>query len=487
MTGHRRCHQWVWGTVALLVLGPEGLAPCHGSSTEIQAPLWTERPQDVAPAPAPAPNWVELAKRAKPAVVNLSTTRAQEETAPSPKSDRAPGDALEQFLKQLLQGEPRRAVRSVGSGFIINPRGYILTNDHMVDGATEINVKLADGREIGAEVVGRDSTTDLALLKIDATGLPAIPLGDSSELQVGAPVMAIGNPFGLEQTVTTGIVSATGRVIGDGPYDEFIQTDVSINPGSSGGPLINARGQAVGINSAIFSGRGGSIGISFALPVNVAKPVVTQLAQAGHVERGWLGVSVQPLTPNLAKSLRLPGTGGGLVAAVMPASPAMTAGIEPGDVITEYDGRKIERAEDLPRAVAETPAGRDTPMRVMREGKALTVTARIGRLEEPAQPVATPRLTNQGLLGLTVEPITPDLARALRLPDDKGVVVRDVQDSSPAAHAGIEAGDVIVEVDRQPVTSAPHMKDLVDRHLKGAPLLMLVHRDGSNLYVAVRS
>jgi serine protease Do len=486
MTGHIRHRRWVWATAMLLVLGHAALVPNLSLSTVAQAPLWTERLPDVAPAPVPAPNWVELAKRAKPAVVNLSTKRAPDST-PQSQRDPAPSETVEQFLKQLLEGEPRRAVRAVGAGFVINPNGYILTNDHMVDGATEINVKLADGREIGATVVGRDSTTDLALLKIEATGLPVIPLGDSSELQVGSPVMAIGNPFGLEQTVTTGIVSATGRVIGEGPYDDFIQTDVAINPGSSGGPLINARGQAVGINSAIVTGRGGSVGINFAIPVNVAKPVVTQLAQAGHVERGWLGVSIQPLTPDLARSLNLSSRSGALVASVISPSPAMTAGIKPGDVITEYDGRTIERSEDLPRAVAETPVGRDAPMRVVREGKTLALTARIERLEEPRQRAAARSTTDQGLLGLTIESITPDLARQLGLPEGMGVVVREVQDSSPAAHAGIEAGDIIVEVDRHSVTSARHMKDLVDGHLAGAPLLMRVHRDGSNRYVAVRS
>jgi serine protease Do len=212
-----------------------------------------------------------------------------------------PGDPFSQFFRQF-ERRPH-PVRSLGSGFIINGDGYVVSNNHVVDGAREIRVKLSDGREFAAKVLGRDPKTDLALLKIEVTGLPTIPMGDSEALQVGEPVMAIGNPFGLEQTVTTGIVSGTGRVIGGGPYDDFIQTDASINPGNSGGPLINARGQAVGINAAIFSQTGGSIGIGFAIPVNLAKPVLTQLADGGRVVRGWLGVSIQPVTPDLAKSL----------------------------------------------------------------------------------------------------------------------------------------------------------------------------------------
>ena len=252
-----------------------------------------------------------LTRALKPAVVNISTKRVQEGT--SMQSPFGNDDPFQQFFKQF--GQPsRRTVRSMGSGFVINSAGYIVTNNHVVDGASEIQVKIDDGRELPGKVVGRDPRTDLALLKVEATGLPVIPLGDSSELQVGEPVMAIGNPFGLERTVTTGIVSATGRVIGQGPYDDFIQTDASINPGNSGGPLINARGQAVGINAAIFSQSGGSVGIGFAIPVNQAKSVVTQLAATGKVTRGWLGVMIQPLTPELAKGFNVPGGGGALVA-----------------------------------------------------------------------------------------------------------------------------------------------------------------------------
>src|SRR5438128_758814 len=368
-------------TALILAVALVAVLPRFGF-TQVGAALWSERPvTTTAPAPAASP-WVELARTLKPAVVNISTKRV---------------DKSNQSFEQFFGGRPRRAVRSLGSGFVINPNGLIVTNNHVVDGATEIKVTLADGRELPGRVLGRDPKTDIALLKVDATGLLVIPLGDSSRLQVGEPVMAIGNPFGLEQTVTTGIVSATGRVIGEGPYDDFIQTDASINPGNSGGPLINARGQAVGINTAIVSRSGGSVGIGFAIPVNLAKPVVSQLASAGHVTRGWLGVGIQPLTADLAKSFRLSQTDGALVTSVSAGSPAAKAGLKQGDVIVEYDGRPVGRAGDLPRAVAETPVGRAVPVKVVRDGKPLTLTATVGRLEEAREAKAGPR--GQGLRG----------------------------------------------------------------------------------------
>jgi serine protease Do len=468
--------------VALVMLVAIVAAPRFVFPTTPPA-LWSDRPLTVAPAPVPAPNWVELAKQLKPAVVNISTKRVGQATPELGPPPSGPDDPFQQFFRRF--DNQRRTVRSLGSGFVINQAGYILTNNHVVDKATEIHVKLADGRDVPAKVIGRDARTDLALLKIDATGLVVIPVGDSSRLEVGAPVMAIGNPFGLEQTVTTGIVSATGRVIGEGPYDDFIQTDASINPGNSGGPLINAQGQAVGINSAIFSQTGGSVGIGFAIPVNLAKPVVTQLAQTGHVERGWLGVTIQPLTPELAKGFGLANTQGALVASVLEGSPAQKAGLKAGDVITEYNGRKVGRSEELPRVVAETPVGRDVRLGVLRERKALTLSARVEQLREPERQAAAESSGDKTALGLAVEPITPALARRLGLPDSRGLVVRNVEDGSSAATAGIRPGDVIVEVDRQPVASPGDLKRVLDKHARTAPLLVLVHRDGSSLYAAI--
>lgn len=474
---------WTAAT-AVLVVGLVALAPHLGFTSSTPAPLWSERPPAVAPGAAVVqPNWVALTRALKPAVVNISTKRVEEGTQfQSPFGDK---DPFQQFFKQF-GGQGRHTVRSMGSGFIINPAGYIVTNNHVVDGANEIQVKIDDGRELSGKVVGRDPRTDLALLKVDATGLPVIPLGDSSELEVGEQVMAIGNPFGLERTVTTGIVSATGRVIGQGPYDDFIQTDASINPGNSGGPLINSHGQAVGINAAIFSQSGGSVGIGFAIPINQAKSVITQLAASGQVTRGWLGVMIQPLTPELAKGFKVPTGTGALVASVQDDSPAARAGIKAGDVITEYDGHGIARASDLSKLVAATPVGRQVPLAIVREGKPARIDVKIARLADSDRPVVA---QNEGKepLGLTVETVTPDVARELGLTDSRGVVVRGVRDSSPAEKAGIRPGDVIAEVDHHPVASAVEMKRVLDKHAKGAPVVVLIHRDGNNLYVAMAS
>jgi len=467
--------------VALALATGVGLGPHLGFTASARAPLWTERTVDVAATPATAPNWVELASKLKPAVVNVSTKRT--EGRAQMRSPFGPGDPFEQFFKDFGdQPQPRRSVRSMGSGFIINANGHILTNNHVVDGATDITVKLSDGREMNAKMVGRDPKTDLALLKVEATGLPTIALGDSSELKVGEPVMAIGNPFGLEQTVTTGIVSATGRVIGQGPYDDFVQTDASINPGNSGGPLINGRGQAIGINAAIFSQTGGSVGIGFAIPSNLAKTVVTQLADSGHVSRGWLGVSIQSLTPELAKGFGLTETAGALVANVTADSPAMKAGIKAGDIITEYDGHKVARSEALPRLVAETPAGREVPVTVLRDGKTVKLTAKVAKLDEPDQKVASDA-GEKGKLGVAVEPVTPAVARELGLKETRGVVVRRVEDGGRAANAGIRSGDVILEVDRQPVKDVAALKRIVDKHPNGTPLLLLLQREDGTMYV----
>jgi len=480
-----RSHRWTWLTVALVgtaLVAGVALGPHLGYTAGAHTPLWTERAMEVVPVPAQAPNWVELARELKPAVVNVSTKRV--EGGLRMRSPFGPGDPFEQFFKQFGEQQPRKSVRSMGSGFIINPNGHILTNNHVVEGATEITVKLSDGRELTAKAVGRDPKTDLALLKVEATGLPTIALGDSSALKVGEPVMAIGNPFGLEQTVTTGIVSATGRVIGQGPYDDFVQTDASINPGNSGGPLINARGQAIGINAAIFSQTGGSVGIGFAIPSNQAKTVVTQLAETGRVSRSWLGVSIQPLTPELAKGLGMPDAKGALVASVSDDSPAMKAGIKAGDIITEYDARPVARSEALPRLVADTPVGREVSITVVRDGRAVKLQTKVAKLDEPDQKVAA-EAGEKGKLGVAVEPVTPAVAQELGLKETTGVVVRRVEDGSPAANAGIRPGDVILEVDRQPVKDVAGLRQLVDKHAKGTPLVVLLKREDATLYVAV--
>jgi serine protease Do len=480
----RRSRHFLTPVVMLVAAaGLVGLWPHLGFTKASKAPLWTEQPAAQS-ATTQAPDWVRLSKEAKPAVVNISTKRNAEGPATPELKGRRGERSPEDFFRRFFEETPRRPVRASGSGFVLSPDGHIVTNNHVVEDATEIQVKLADGRELTAKVVGRDPKTDLALLKVEATGLPVIPLGDSAALQVGEPVMAIGNPFGLEQTVTTGIVSATGRVIGSGPYDNFIQTDASINPGNSGGPLINGRGEVVGINTAIFSQSGGSVGIGFAVPSSLAKVVLTQLAEHGTVERGWLGVSIQPMTRELARAFKRSDASGALVSAVIEGSPAEKAGVKAGDVIVEFDGKKVAKSEDLPRLVADVHVGNEVPMVVVREGKNVRLTAKIARLVEEA-PSRIAATEGKGQLGLSAQPVTPPVARELGLKVKEGVLVRDVVEGGRAYEAGIRAGDVIVEIDRQPVRTVEDLKIRVDKQAKGEPIVMLVNREGRTMYVAV--
>ena len=483
----RKHAKWGWPALALVAaLAVGGVTTGFGLTKGSTPPLWTEQPANTPAATVQAPDWVKIGRELKPAVVNVSAKRTESGPAemPNPFGEGSPFD---RYFKDYFGSKPQRHTRAMGSGFIINSNGYIVTNNHVVDGATQITVKLSDGRELSGKVVGRDSKTDIALLKVEATNLAVIPLGDSSTMQVGEPVMAIGNPFGLEQTVTTGIVSATGRAIGAGPYDDFIQTDASINPGNSGGPLINARGQAIGINAAIFSQTGGSVGIGFAIPVNLAKPVFTQLASAGRVTRGYLGVEIQRVTADLAKSFRLPTSRGALVASVVDGSPAQKAGIKPGDVITEYDGKQVARSDELPLIVAETPVGRDVQITVMRNGAPVTITAHVGKLRAEADERPTGDAKSQSSLGLALQNLTPGLADQVGVHEKKGVLVRGVEDGSPAANAGLKAGDVIAEVDHKPVVSVDDVKRELDHRPSGAPVLLLVRRGPTTLYVAVHA
>ncbi len=483
----RKHRRWVAPVVALAAVGSlVGLSPHLGFTKGAKGPLWTERTAASAVAPSTAPDWVRLSKEAKPAVVNISTNRAAEATAmPELRGRRGEPRSFDDFFKRFFDGEvPRQPDQSMGSGFVLTADGHIVTNNHVVEGASDIQVKLADGRELSAKVLGRDPKSDLALLKVEATGLPVIPLGDSAALQVGEPVMAIGNPFGLDQTVTTGIVSATGRVIGSGPYDNFIQTDASINPGNSGGPLINSRGEVVGINTAIFSRSGGSVGIGFAVPSSLAKSVLTQLAEHGKVERGWLGVSIQPMTKELAKSFKRDETTGVLVSTVVEGSPAAKAGVKSGDVIVEFGGKKIAKSEDLPRLLAETPNGREVTMVVARDGVETKLTARVAKLADDG-PAVVSETEGKGKLGLSVQPVTPPVASELGLKTQQGLLVRDVAEGSRAAEAGIRPGDVIVEVDRQAVRTVEELRARVDKRTKGESMLLLVNRDGNTVFVAV--
>ncbi|HSB82715.1 MAG TPA: DegQ family serine endoprotease [Candidatus Methylomirabilis sp.] len=468
--------------LGILVAAGGVLALAAARTGAVAAPLWTESRQ--APSSTSSP-WIGVAKEDTSAVVNISTTQVvKNPMAFDNGGGSGPGDPFQEFFRHFFGDMPRSLrTHSLGSGFVIREDGYVVTNNHVVDSATDITVKLSDGRQFPAKLIGRDEKTDLALLKIDAKNLPVLSLGDSDKLAVGEPVMAIGNPFGLEGTVTTGIVSAKGRVIGEGPYDNFIQTDASINPGNSGGPLVNMAGQVVGINTAIFSQTGGSVGIGFAIPINEAKGVLPELQAKGHVTRGWLGVSIQTVTPELAKALHLEKDKGALVAQVMPNSPAANAGLKEGDVIVEYEGHAVTKSSDLPRLVASTPIGKSATVKVLRDNHPLTLTAQIAELSEP-QTAATAN-PDREKLGIAVQSLTPALAQQLGVPDRSGVVVAGVKDGSPAAEAGVQPGDVIVQANRQPVKDVADFRKALAAQKPDEPTLLQIHRKDASLFVAV--
>ena len=355
------------------------------------------------------------------------------------------------------------------------------------ENATEISVKLSDGREFKAKVIGRDPKTDIALIKIDASNLRVIPFGDSDRLEVGEPVMAIGNPFGLNQTVTTGIVSAKGRFIGEGPYDNFIQTDASINRGNSGGPLININGEAVGINSAIFSPTGGSIGIGFAIPIDMAKEVLPQLKDRGSVTRGWLGVAIQQMTPELAKTFGLKqADGGALVSDVVDGSPAEQAGVKQGDVIVEFDGKKVKSSTELPHIVGGTGVGKEVVMKVIRDGTELPLNVKVGELKDEQVAVLASSST-KSRLGIEVQQLTSELSRKFGIKDDKGVVITGVEPDSPSEEAGLRPGDLILEINRTKVATVSQVRKALEKTRPEEPTVVLVKRNGATRYVVVRS
>jgi serine protease Do len=352
----------------------------------------------------------------------------------------------------------------------------------VVENADEIKVKLANGKEYDAKVIGRDPKTDLALIKIQGSSdLRPLIMGDSDALKVGSWVVAIGSPFGLEQTVTAGIISAKGRTIGAGPYDNFIQTDASINPGNSGGPLINTKGEVIGINTAIVaSGQG----IGFAIPVNMAKEVMPQLKEKGKVTRGWIGVGIQEVTPELAKSFDLREKKGALVSQVFKDGPAEKAGIEQGDIILEFDKKDIKESKDLPRIVAAIPVGKSVPVTLSRNGKIITKDVKVGEMDE--KPVAEISKSPTGKkLGIAIQNITPDIAQALSLKDTKGVVVSQVEPGSPAGNAGLQRGDVIREVNRRPIKDAKDFMQRIEESKAGGTILLLIQRSESTLYITV--
>jgi serine protease Do len=439
----------------------------------------------IVQAKALLPNFVELAKLNKPTVVNVSTAKVVKPQAPIRRSPSNPfgRDPFEDFFEHFFENMPRHPYtsRSLGSGFIISEDGYILTNYHVVAGADEVKVKLSDSREFKAVVKGWDDKLDLALLKIDAKDhLPVAKLGDSDKTEVGEWVMAIGNPFGLGQTVTSGIVSAKERVIGSGPYDDFIQTDASINPGNSGGPLINSGGEVIGINTAIVAG---GQGIGFAIPVNMAKTIISQLKEKGKVTRGWLGVVIQSITPDLAKSFGLKGEAGALVSEVVKGSPAEKAGLKNGDIITEFDGRKIREMNELPRLVAVTPVGRKVKVTIIRSGKTLHKTVVIETMKEGAGEGQS--AVGKEKLGVTVGALTPELAAKMGIKETKGAVVTEVNPGSVAEDSGIAAGDVVKEIDGVEIVTVADFEKAVSTYKKGSVMRLLLKRGDAALYVAL--
>jgi serine protease Do len=435
------------------------------------------------------PDFVALSKKMRPVVVNISTTQVSEtrgggQEFSSPFGEDDPfNDFWRRFFGGPMPRGPQRQ-RSLGSGFIIDADGSILTNNHVVENASKIVVKLSDEQDYEAKVIGRDPKTDIAIIKVNAKGkLIAATFGDSDTLEVGEWVMAIGNPFGLDSTVTSGIVSAKGRHIGQGPYDNFIQTDASINPGNSGGPLINLRGEVIGINTAIFSRTGGNIGIGFAIPINLVKELLPQLKGKGKVTRGYLGVLIQRVTPEISESLGMDKARGALVANVSKDGPAEKAGVKVGDVIVEFDGKEVKDSGDLPIIVARTPVEKKVRMKVLRDKKEMTLTVAVGELKDEEVVATAPE---KGELGLTVQKLTPQMAESLGLEKAEGVVVTAVEPGSAADESGIRRGDVILEIDRKPVRSLEDYRKLAATIRKGRGVLFLVRRGDSTLFLALK-
>lgn len=465
--------------------------------------VYNARPALARPAPD---SFADLAAKLLPAVVNVSSSQEVQArgNAPGPELPQfPPGSPFEQFFKDFLDRnrpggqppggpQPPRRMQSLGSGFIIDPSGLIVTNNHVIDGADEITVTLQDDTTLKAKVLGRDERTDIALLKVNTDKpLPAVSFGNSDAERVGDWVLAIGNPFGLGGTVTAGIVSARGRDIRQGPYDDFIQTDAAINRGNSGGPLFNMDGEVIGINTAIYSPSGGSIGIGFSIPANMAKLVVDQLREYGKPRRGWLGVRIQQVTPDIAESLGLHEAAGALVAGVTDGGPADAAHIRNGDIILKFNNQDVKEMRSLPRIVAETPIGSDVPVSVWRDGKDVTLQAKVG--EQPddqttktakadsAQPQPDKQLELAGL-GIKLGPITDDARSKFNLgADQKGVLITDVAPNSVAAERGLKAGDIIVEVQQESVHSPADVQTRIERSRKEnrRTVLMLVQgQDG---------
>ena len=466
--------------------------------------VWQAAPADARGAPD---SFADLVERLLPAVVNISTTQKvqrQGESQPGPQFQFPEGSPFRDFFDRFNRREgdrPARRVTSLGSGFIIDETGLVVTNNHVIEGADKVTVILHDGEKFDAEILGTDKKTDLALLKINPgkEKLTAVEFGASDKARVGDWVIAIGNPLGLGGTVTAGIISARGRDIRSGPYDDYIQTDAPINRGNSGGPLFDMAGAVIGINTAILSPSGGSIGIGFSIPANLAKNVIGQLREFGTTRRGWLGVQIQTVSPEIAESLGLDVPKGALVAGVLKNSPAEAAGVKQGDVIIGFDEREVSESRKLPRMVAETNVGKDVAVLVWRDGKEVGLTVRLGELEKVDQASLTTRGSRRDTgddasreiesLGLALSPITPELTEKYKIEEDmKGVVITDVEKGSNAEERRLQPGDVIVEVGQVEVKSPADVAAQVEKaREKGRKVvLLLVDKDGDMRFIPLR-
>ena len=480
--------RWLASLVVLVVLAVgQGIAPVQAR----QAPE----------------SFADLAEKLLPAVVNISTTQSLTGERGPQMPQFPPGSPFEDFFREFFDRQqapsmPRRAT-SLGSGFIIAADGFIVTNNHVIEGAEEVTVILQDDTALKAEIIGRDPKTDVAVLKVTTDRkLPFVTFGDSDKARVGDWVIAIGNPFGLGGSVTAGIISARARNINAGPYDNFLQTDASINRGNSGGPLFNMKGEVIGVNTAIYSpAGGGSVGIGFATPSNLASAVISDLREYGEVKRGWLGVRIQTVTEEIADSLGLDRPRGALVASVQEGGPAAEAGIQAGDVILTWDGDDIREMRNLPNAVAESEIGAAVDVEVWRDGARQTVQVTVAELEEEAEAAfateengAAPSDPAAGsdipALGMSVQPLDDQARAAFQIPEDvsRGVVVADLSDDSDAAEKGIRPGDVIAEVNQKPVTTADEIRAQVDaaRTAGRKSVLLMVQSEAGSRFVAVR-
>jgi serine protease Do len=436
------------------------------------------------------PSIASVVTKVQSSVVNIFTLKVnQSRGGPrslGPNNRRSPNN--EDFFEDFFFGFPMRPPRpfkerALGSGFIFDHEGYIITNNHVVEGADEIKVKLADGQEITAEIIGRDPKTDLALIKLTKAGeYPHINFGDSDKLNIGDWLVAIGNPYGFEHTVTAGILSARGRSIGAGPYDDFLQTDAAINPGNSGGPLLNLDGEVVGINSMITIE---GTGIGFAIPSKLASKIIDKLKATGRVDRGWIGVVIQQLTPDLAKGFGQDVGKGALVGDVVPDAPAAAAGIQHGDIIIEFDGHPIKEWQELTTIVADTEIGKTVNVVAVRNGKNQTFKISVAKMEDDSQESGFGPKSKVDL-GITVREITPDIANKLGAEPNVGLFVESINPDSPAAEAGIQPRDIIMEIDRKPVKTVAEYQKQISNHDKDSPYVFWIRRGNQNLYFSFK-